>query len=120
MRRFPSIRLDVDADGIISLTFDVSNVNPEFIRRLLKENIASLELEMLRGISLLKTQKTKERCFGMLSRGKLTPEALAKKLVRSAKSSKYKEEWLPVAEWLENNGFKSLADKLTAYKTLVS
>jgi len=94
MRRFPSIRLDVD--GAISLTFDVSNVNPEFIRRLLKENITNLEFEMLKGISLLKTQKTKEKCFDMLSRGKLTPKALAKKLVRSAKPLKHKEEWLPI------------------------
>jgi len=116
--RFPTIELSNNEEGI-TVRFSEGEVNTGLIRKLLKEEASELEVEMLKGISLLK-EKAQRKFLRTLSQGELSMEKLAGAMFRSAVSSKDEHQWKGVVKWLENNGYKDRASEIVVKKTLCS
>lgn len=115
---FPTIELSNNDEGI-TVKFREGEVNTGFIKKLLKEEASELEVEMLKGISLLK-EKAHKKVLRTLSLGELSMEKLAGAMFRSAVSSRDEHQWKGVVKWLENNGYKDRASEIVVKKTLCS
>jgi len=113
---FPTIKLSNNEEGI-TVKFREGEVNTGFIRKLLKEEASEAEVEMLKGVSLLK-EKTQRKYIRMLSLGELSMEKLASAMFRSAVSSKDEYQSKGVVKWLENNGYKDQTSEIVVKKTL--
>jgi len=113
---FPTIKLSNNEEGI-AVKLREGEVYTGFIRRLLKEEVSEAEVEMLKGVSLLK-EKTQRKYIRTLSLGELSMEKLASAMFRSAVSSKDEYQWKGVVKWLENNGYKDQTSEIVVKKTL--
>ena len=110
---FPTVALSHDGERI-AVKFREGEVDTKFIKRLIEGGASKAEVEMLRGISLLKG-KTQRKYLRMLSTGKLSMEELTHATFRSAVSGR---DWRETLKWLENNGYGKLAGEVIAKKTL--
>jgi hypothetical protein len=115
---FPTIKLSHNEEGI-AVKFREGEVNTGFIRKLLGGEASEAEVEMLKGISLLK-EKAQRKHLHALSTGKLFMVELAGAMFRSAVSSRDERQWKGVVKWLENHGYKKRANEIVVKKTLCS
>lgn len=115
---FPKLILYSNDKGGVRVEFNVENVEPDFLRQALNGELTRDEVEMLTGISLLQ-KSTQTKYVGLISKGLLSKDSLAKTMSRSASSAKEKGVWLPLTEWLKRNGYGREASEILAKKTLV-
>jgi len=115
---FPTLALSHDGERI-AVKLREGEVDTKFIKRLIEGGASEAEVEMLRGISLLKG-KTQRKFLRTLSMGELSMEELASAMFRSAVSSRDEYQWKGVVKWLENNGYKERASEIIVKKTLCS
>jgi len=116
---FPKLVLYGNNGGCdMCIEFGVENVTPDFLRRILNDELTQDEKEMLAGISLLQ-RSSQTKYMNLLSSGSLTRDRLAEALCRSANSTKEKQIWAPIVEWLKRNRYDRMASEIMINKTLV-
>ena len=117
LSKFPLVFLH-SKNHVCSILFNAKEASTEFLSRVLRNEVSDDEYEMLRGISLL-GEKAQRRQMQRLSNGELTKDRLAKTLFRAASTSKDKQVWKGIAEWLRRNGYERYAGQIIVKKTLM-
>lgn len=117
LKEFPVLTLHIDGE-ILPLRFRAEDIEPEFLGRVLRNNISKDEYEMLRGIALL-GERTQRKYIDLLSRAQLTLDGLAKALYRAAVSSRDSVCWKKIIEWFKRNGFQHYASEIVVRKALL-
>ena len=117
LKEFPVLTLHIDGE-ILPLRFRAEDIEPEFLGRVLRNNISKDEYEMLRGIALL-GERTQRKYICLLSRAQLTLVKLAKTLYRATVSSRDDDCWKKIIEWFKRNGFQHYASEIVVKKTLL-
>mgnify|MGYP001626400139 FL=1 len=117
---FPKVYLSVKGEEVLPndrIAFNAGAINTDFLKRVLNGETSEAEEMMLRGILLFREEGQRKYMLE-LSHGRLNVEKLVRALVRAAISARYKETWLPIADWLKKNGFESASKEIIIKKTL--
>jgi len=117
LKEFPRLKLYVE-DETPPLSFMAEDVDPEFLGKVLRDEVSKEAYEMLRGIALL-GERTQRKYIDLLSRAQLTLNRLAKALCRAAVSSRDRWTWERIVEWLRKNGYDEFACEIVVRKTLL-